>query len=151
MTASDWTALAVASSHAQTFLELWTEYAPISYDSLPFFKANWEAQTTVDEHQKHQGTAALLHRFDGNVGALVRWMGRPHVGAHRDTAHILSQLRGSVPDSDLADLRLLYTQGMPAYVNASSTEANYHTYAAYGNHSSVENDANRALDALIKE
>jgi hypothetical protein len=31
------------------------------------------------------------------------------------------------------------------------TEANYRTYAAYGNHSSVENDANRALDALIKE
>jgi hypothetical protein len=124
-------------------LQLWNEFTTIDPTPLRGFNAEWETQSSINEEHVQQATAALLCKFDGDAGALVRWIGGPHVGAHRVTAKIISTLRGTVPDSDLADLHRLYTSGMPAIVNAEDTDENFH--------SSIDEDPDQALQALVKE
>jgi hypothetical protein len=133
LAAADWQQFAAAVPVVQLFLQLWTDLLDIDFHQLPGFKPNWEAQDNIDADSALQATAALLLQFDGDgdAAALVRWLGGPHVGAHRDVPHILKTLKGTVPD---------FTPGMPARFNAAATDRNYRAYAAYGNHSTVDDD-----------
>jgi hypothetical protein len=151
LSALDWTNLAATCRTLCTFLQLWNECTNIDLTPLQGFNTNWEAQHAINQDHLKQATAALLQQFDGDAGALVRWIGGPHVGAYRNVNQIITNLRGTVPDSDLADLHRLYTNGMPAVFNAEETEANYNAYERYGNHSSINEDPDLALQALIKE
>jgi hypothetical protein len=151
LSALDWTNLAATCHTFHTFLQLWNEYATIDPTTLRGFNPEWETQSSINKEHVQQATAALLCKFDGDAGALVRWIGGPHVGAHRDATKIISTLRGTVPDSDLADLHRLYTSGMPAIFNAEDTDENFHAYVQYGNHSSTDEDPDQALQALVKE
>jgi hypothetical protein len=50
-------------------------------------------------------TAALLH-FNGSVADMVRWVGGPHVGAHRDHHVTLRKLEeAGVDESVISNLR----------------------------------------------
>ena len=151
LSAIDWTNLAATCRTFRTFLQLWIECTNIDPTPLRGFNTNWEAQHEINKDHVKQATAALLQQFDGDAGALVRWIGGPHVGAYRNVNQIITDLRGTVPDSDLADLQRLFTNGMPAVFNAEETEANYRTYERYGNHSTINEDPDLALQALIKE
>lgn len=151
LSAGDWSILSATCRTVHSFLHLWNECSAIDPTPVRGFNTTWEAQTTINHDHVKQATAALLQRFDGDAGALVRWIGGPHVGAYRNVDQIINDLRGTVPDSDLADLQRLYTSGMPAVFNAEETEANYRAYEQYGNHSSINEDPDLALQALIKE
>jgi hypothetical protein len=103
--AADWQRFAAAVPVVHLFLQLWTEILDIDLHQLPGFNPNWEAQDDIDADSALQATAVLLLQFNGDAAALVRWLSRPHVGAHRNIPHILKTLRGTVPDSDIADLQ----------------------------------------------
>jgi hypothetical protein len=63
-----------------------------------------------------------------------------NIGTHRDVPHILETLKGTVPASNLADLECLFTRGMPVCFNMMAMEQNYQAYAAYRNHSTINED-----------
>jgi hypothetical protein len=118
LSALDWTNLAATCRTLRTFLQLWNECTTIDPTPLRGFNTNWEAQQEINHDHVKQATAALLQQFDGNAGALVQWIGGPHVSAYRNVNQIITNLRGTVPDSNLTDLHRLYTNGMPVVFNA---------------------------------
>lgn len=96
-------------------------------------------------------TALLLH-YDLSVAAAVRWMGGTHTGAHRDHAMILSTLTKAGVDADIIrDLRRVYYDGAPAYINAESTDENFGHYFRYGNHKTILADINKTKKATTKD
>ena len=52
-------------------------------------------------------TMALMH-FDGDMADMVRWVGGPHVGAHRDVDDVLALLRGKVDDATVGHLERIW-------------------------------------------
>lgn len=81
-------------------------------------------------------TAAFLH-FDGCAATVVRYIGGPHTAAHRDPDTILATLRPSVEPAVLSDLERILKYGVPNYINAHSSEANFQAFRRYGNHRSM--------------
>jgi hypothetical protein len=103
--AADWQRFDATVLVVQLFLQLWTDLLDIDFHQPPGFNPNWEDQDDIDADSALQATAALLLQFDGDAAAHVRWLVRPHIGAHRNLPHILETLKGTVPESDLADLQ----------------------------------------------
>jgi hypothetical protein len=96
-------------------------------------------------------TALLLH-YDLSVAAAVRWMGGTYTGAHRDHHHILSTLAHAQVDDDiLRDLRRIYLDGAPAYINAESTDENFWNYYNYGNDKTIFEDPVKTKKAMSKD
>ena len=131
--------------------DLLDDYGDIDFSSLPGFPKDWEAEHTVNTDRMAQVSAALLH-FNGSVADLVRWIGGPHVGAHRDHPSILRALEeAGLPPSLVQTLDRIFSNGIPNYCNADSTEANFQAFYNYGNHSTVEADPAKAYKALLKD
>ena len=84
-------------------------------------------------------TACVIH-YQGDLESTMRYIGGVHTGAHRDTTTTLNTITGIVDDRTLADLRRIWTQGVPNKCNATSTQKNYQAFKKYGNHSSVKNN-----------
>jgi hypothetical protein len=82
---------------------------------------------------------ALLH-FEGDTAALVRWIGGPHVGEHRDIPALLTFLTGKIDQSLINNLERIFINGIPTHCNASASEANCQAYCAYGNHKIISED-----------
>jgi hypothetical protein len=96
-------------------------------------------------------TAALLH-FNGSVADLVHWIGGPHVGAHRDHLTTLRNLEAAgVDPSVVADLRRIFLDGIPGNCRAVSGKDNFTAYYRYGNHSTVDDDPQKAYAAIVKD
>jgi len=78
-------------------------------------------------------SAALLH-FNGLVADVVRWVGGPHVGAHRNPADILTHLvKCEAPQDLLHDLSRIFAYGIPTVCNVAATEDNFQAFYEYGN------------------
>ncbi len=149
--ADEWQNLAIAYPEAATLLQLIDEYGDIQFGSLQGFPSNWNAEVEVNETRVKMTTAALMH-FNGSAADCVRWIGGPHVGAHRDNDTIFRRLRlAGVPLSTYNAIKRIYTSGIPNALNATSTEANFQAFLAYGNHRTVEEDPQKTLQALIKD
>ena len=138
---NDWNNFAVIFPDVTTLRDLLDEYGDTEFNSIQGYPANLVQETA---------TAALL-TFEGDATALVRWVGGPHVAAHRDTDTILAYLKGKIDDVTLGHLDRLYRKGAPNYCNASATEDNFHEYLAYGNHKSMEEDPEQTLRAMAKD
>jgi hypothetical protein len=57
--------------------------------------ADFEAETEINQHRVDLASATLLH-YNFDVATTVRYIGGPHVAAHRDVAQILATIRDSV-------------------------------------------------------
>ena len=131
--------------------DLLDDYGDVDFTSLPGFPQQWESETEVNMDRLAQVSAALLH-FNGSVADLVRWIGGPHVGAHRDHPTILSRLEeAGLPQSLLDTLSRIFYQGIPNHCNADSTERNFAAFYNYGNHSTVDADPAKAYKAMLKD
>jgi hypothetical protein len=94
LTEIDWQHFAVASAMAKTILELLDEHTYI--DRLPFpprFPVGLKAATAIHSVRTCMATAALL-RYRDDLASVVRWIGGPHVAAHRDVTESLAFLAG---------------------------------------------------------
>ena len=148
---SPWRALAATASVFRDLVTLVLDYADIDFRPLRGYPVGWDAENTINYHRAAMTTAALLH-FNGSAADTVRWVGGPHVAAHRDTDEILRTLRRSdVSPSVIADIARLYRFGAPNTCNASSTEANFQAYLQYGNHASASSAPDKAASALVKD
>ena len=147
---SDWTILGTASPEAKLLLDVLADYGDVDANSLPSYAPDWESRTDVDQERVRLLSAAFLV-MDGDMAALTRWIGGPHVGAHRNVPAILEFLDGIVDASTLSDLARIYRLGVPSTVNAVSTERNFRAYLRYGNHSSVVAAPDKTLSTIIKD
>jgi hypothetical protein len=148
---ASWESFCLAYYPARLLRDLLRDYGDTPFHGIRGFPEGWETETTVNEDRVAMATAALLH-FNGSVADLVRWIGGPHVNAHRDHSSILATLvEAGAPEPVLSDLRRIFYDGIPAKCQAFSNEENFSAYYRYGNHSTVDIDPDKALQALIKD
>jgi hypothetical protein len=146
----DWSSFRCVSKDVHTFCTLWQELAMVDCNALPGFLPDWESVTTICPDRVRMASAALFH-FDGDAAALVRWIGGPHVHAHRDVPSLLAFLQDKLDPSLLSEIRRVFTTGIPRACNASSSEANFQEFFRYGNHASASSAADKAYQALMKD
>ncbi len=146
-----WIALAAASPEAAVFLALLDEYGDVQFGSLQGFPLDWNDETEVNRDRVRMTTAALMH-FNGSAADLVRWIGGPHVAAHRDHPTILRRLKlAGVPHDTYEDIKRIFYHGVPRLCNASATEANFQAFFQYRNHATVDEDPMKTYKALVKD
>ena len=128
------------------------EMATVDFRPLreKFFPDNWDKATDFNHDRTRMLTACLLF-YKGSVADVVRFVGGPFIGAHRDVKKILNTIRGHVPQHIYNEIERIYTKGAPTVCNASSTDENLKTYLAYGNHSSAEQDEEVIRKAMLKD
>ena len=146
-----WSALCVASQPAATISRLLRRYGDTDFNPLRGFPTAWADETSVNEQRVHMTSAALLH-FNGSAADVVRWVGGPHVAAHRDHATILQRLALTNADSSvLSELQRIFTCGIPKWWNVASTEDNFQAFYNYGNHATVIEEPEKTYQALVKD
>jgi hypothetical protein len=118
--------------------QLLKKYAMVDFRWIQGFEPNWELQTSISIVQRDRTMACLIaHRL--SLPAVVRWIGGPHVGAHRDLSTILPMAKKEACDEQsYTDLVRIFTQGAPTYINAECSQAYYRAYRDYGNHKSFD-------------
>ena len=141
--------LCAASRHSRVLVDLLLEYSNVDFRPLQGYPEDVQSETELNQDRIKWATAALLH-FDGDVAAVVRWVGGPHTGEHRNHEERLRRLQPILPPALFEDLRRLYMDGMPARCNASATEANFQAARQYGNHKSLDMDPAMLSKKLLK-
>jgi hypothetical protein len=109
-----------------------------------------ETETTLNEDRTKFASAALLH-YNMDMGTLVRYIGGPHVGAQRDVARIMSNIKHSVKPTTQKDLYRVYTQGAPTICNGHSTASNFLDFYKHGNHKSTQDHPDEFLKVFLKD
>jgi hypothetical protein len=146
------TSSALAAYYPAAMLrDLWADYKDIPFRGICGFSLGWESEIVVNNERVAMATAALLH-FNGSLADLVRWIGGPHVAAHRDHPSILGTLQSAGVDAHVVSgLQQIFLSGIPATCQAVSKEDNFNTYYRYGNHSTVSDAPEKAYDAMVKD
>jgi hypothetical protein len=135
---------------ARRYRQLARLYQNVDFRSMQGFQSDWEKQTELLVPQQEMTTACLLH-FNLSLPAMVRWIGGPHVGAHRDNTATLARLKETCDDANYTKLVRVFTQGSPTYINAKCSQANYKAYRVYGNHSSFTENLAMVAKTLLKD
>jgi hypothetical protein len=146
----DWKKLASVSHEAAILTELVRDYFDVDFQDLRGYYRPPEDMETIPAHRVRMASAALIH-FDGDMAALVRWIGGTHIGAHRDPEKILQYLQGKINAATYKHLARIYRQGVPGYCNAEASEENFQAFLRYGNHASATEDSEKTLKALLKD
>jgi hypothetical protein len=81
---------------ARRYHQLARLYQNVDFQSMQGFQPGWQKQTELSVPQWEMTTACLLH-FNLSLPAMVRWIGGPHVGAHRDNTAIFARLHPRIP------------------------------------------------------
>ena len=147
----EWANLRLAYPPCATLFDLLDEFGEVDFNPLQGFPRNWESESEVNQTRVSMATAALMF-FNGCVADTVRWIGGPHVAAHRDHPAILRLLRNAgLPPTLVNEMERIFVSGIPRRCNASSTEANFQAYLAYGNHATVNEAPEKTYAALVKD
>ncbi len=93
----DWANLASAYPPARQMLDMLDEYGDVDFNALRGFPVGALEEVLLSDDRKRMATAALLH-FDGDLATLVRWIGGPHIGEHRDPETFLRRWRPVLRD-----------------------------------------------------
>jgi hypothetical protein len=147
---SDLSNLQEALPEARTYASLLTEFRDVDFRPLKNYSPNWQGASTINASLVQMATAALLH-FEGDAAALVRWIGGPHVGEHRNIPATIKFLSGKIDQHLVEDLRRIFTDGIPTVCNASASESNFQSFVAYGNHKTVSEDPAQTYKSLLKD
>jgi len=148
----EWNTLCCSVPSAYRLGCLLREHGKVDFRPLRenFFKEGWEDETDFD-YQRCAMLSSCLLFYRGSVAAVVRYVGGPLTGAHRDVPHLLSNIRDVVPSQIYNDVERVYTQGAPTKCIASSTDANLDDFLAYGNHSTADQDEALMHKTMLKD
>jgi hypothetical protein len=152
LTEKEWKKFANVSktNMVRTLLELLDEHKSIDFRPLQGFQSDWDTATAIDGDRTRMATAALLH-YEGDMASVVRWIGGPHVAAHRDVTASLAFLDGKIEPVTHDHLARIWRDGVPSSCNAEASEANFQEYLAYGNHSTMDEEPDMTYRSLLKE
>jgi hypothetical protein len=102
-------------------------------------------------HWGRMFSACLLY-YDLDVATAIRYCGGAHTGSHRQWSLILQELQqANVEQQIVSDLQRIFVSGCPGQVNVTSSDANFHAYLAYGNHTTVLDDPEATKAAFAKD
>jgi hypothetical protein len=135
---------------ARQLSQIMRKYQEVDFRTLQGFQAGWEKQKELPLAQRDMATACLLH-FKLSLPAMVRWIGGPHVAAHRDNKTIFERIKKTCKDADYQQLVRIFTHGSPTYINAECLQPNYEASRKYGNHSSINNNPAMVHKTLNKQ
>jgi len=144
-----WTNFREVYHPVDAMLRLWDDYGDVDFNGLRGYPET-DLETDMNKERLAMATAALMH-FNGNLAALVRWVGGPHIAEHRDAPAILSKWKSVLRPHTFAELSRVYLQGAPKCINAEDTEANLMDYKRYGNHSTVEQARDKTIKSVVKD
>jgi hypothetical protein len=82
---------------------------------------------------------------------MVRWIGGPHVAAHRDTAAIFARIKPTCDSADYEQLVRGFTKGAQTLVNAYNSQENHQAYRDYGNPTSIDENTAMVDKTLLNE
>ena len=88
---------------------------------------NFENEEDFHEERIRLSSAALF-QLDFRVDSLVRYIGGPHIAAHRDINKIRDRLRLGVDPDVLDKLIHGYVYGAPKRLHATSSDKNFMAY-----------------------
>jgi hypothetical protein len=146
---ADWILLQATYPPAHILATLLTEYSGVDFLSFQGYPDSWDSKI-IDQDRVKLATAALLH-FEGDAASLVRWVGGPHTGAHRDVDATLTYLEGKIDPAILSDIERIFRNGIPNTCNASASEENFQSYLSYGNHSSIDEVPDKTYKSFVKD
>ena len=147
----DWASLCEAYYPAKILRGVLEDLGDVPFSGIRGYNPDWETETELNQDRIRMASAALLH-FNGSVADLVRWIGGPHVGAHRDLEGTFQALdEAQVDPKVISDLKRIFTDGIPARCTASSTERNFEAFYRYGNHSTVDEEPEKTYKAMVKD
>jgi len=148
----EWNNLCSSVPSAHRLGRLLQEHGTVDFRPLRenFFKEGWEDETDFD-YQRCAMLSSCLLFYKGSVAAVVRYVGGPLVGAHRDVPKLLSNIRDVVPSQIYKDVERVFVHGAPAQCNASSTDENLDEFLAYGNHSTADQDEALMHKTMLKD
>ena len=149
-TTNDRKALAEAYKPFWLLLQLLKEHEQVDFRPLKGYQQDWRTATAINPDRVSMATAALLH-YDGDVAAVVRFIGGPHVGEHRDIDATLAFLAGKIDKVTLTTLERCWRHGVPAQCNAEASEENFQAYLNYGNHATVDEEPEKTMKTLLKD
>ena len=152
LTTAEWQSLRHNVPTVDRLLALLDEFGKVDFRPLRenFFQEGWKEATDFNRVRTAQLTSCFLF-YQGSAAAVVRYIGGPFVGAHRDIPKILRNIKGHVPDHIYKHIKRLYTKGAPVHCNASSTDANLQEYSRYGNHVTATEDLALLRKTLLKD
>jgi hypothetical protein len=107
------------------------------------FQPDWEKQTKLAVRQQEMTTAYLLH-FDLSLPAMVRWIGSPHVGVHRNNTgpSLPAFKKHAAMQTTKSSFAFSLRDTPPTSMLNAPRQSNYKAYRVYSNHSSfMENMA----------
>ena len=141
-----------ASALVRLYRTISAEYSNVDPTTARGYSAysNAKSETDLNHHRIRASSAALL-RLGCNIEKLVRYLGGPHLGAHRNVPAIMKRLRPSCDPHHLAELHRVFTTGAPKCLNATNTEANLLKYYRYGNHSTINDNPSVLHKVLVKD
>jgi hypothetical protein len=151
LTDHDWTQFSTGCPEARVLLSLIQDHADVDFNPLRIpYPPGALQETTLNTDRVRMLTAALLY-FEGNPASLIRWIQGSHVGANRDHVAVLTRWKPIWRPDTHAHLTRIWLHGCPAKLAATSTEKNYRSYFAYGNHKSYYEDPDKSMKALVKD
>jgi hypothetical protein len=137
-------------SQANQLHNLIKRHENVDFRPLQGFNPTWETDDSLSKDRRTMMTACFLH-FKLETPTIIRWLGGPHVAAHRNVNEIIKTLQGSVDQTTLAHLERLFRVGSPELCNGSSTETNFQQFLSYGNHKTIEQDWERTEKTMRKD
>ena len=147
----DWESFSLAHYPTRVLLDLIDDYGDTPFQGIRGYPEGWDTETEVNQSRVQMATAALLH-FNGSVADLVRWIGGPHVGAHRDHFSTFELLGKAGADPEVvSDLERIFLSGIPSLCAAEASEENFSAFYNYGNHSTVDDEPEKTYKAMVKD
>jgi hypothetical protein len=95
-------------------------------------------------------TAAVI-QHGCNIENTVRYIGGPHIAAHRNTRKIRKRLSPGVDPTVLNNLIHSYKYGAPKKIDGSSSNENFLKFWRYGNHSTVTDNEEEYKKVMLKD
>ena len=135
---------------ANQLYDLIKRHEKIDFRPLQGFNPHWASDDSLSEEKRTMMTACFLH-FKLETPTVIRWLGGPHVAAHRNVVETIKTLQGSVDPITLSHLERLFRTGSPELCNASASEKNFQQFFAYGNHKTIEQDWDRTDKTVRKD
>ena len=147
----DWENFAQAYFPTRVLLDLLHDFGDVPFQGIRGYPSGWEVESDVNLDRVRMATAALLH-FNGSVADLVRWIGGPHVGAHRDHFLTFRLLEEANADPEvISDLKRIFLHGIPSLCNAEASDENFSAFYNYGNHTTVNDEPGKTYKAMVKD
>lgn len=134
------------------FLNLCRRYSMVDTSPIQGYDMYEGFKTETEFHQERirlASAAVFQNRF--NIEDTVRYIGGPHIGAHRNLDEIRRRLQAGVEPALLDQVIHQFEYGAPQQVHGYSSNENFQQYRHYGNHSSCDIHKEKFKQVMLKD